>query len=88
MKRFVLILTFFTTLTGCPAPLPVLPPSPTTCAGICARGAALGCTFAKPTPKGATCETVCLNLLASDLPMWNLSCRSMAASCAAIDACQ
>jgi hypothetical protein len=63
------------------------PPIPTqaTCDAACARGAQLGCEWARPTHLGATCGAVCLN--AADKVPWNVACLSVAASCVAADAC-
>lgn len=57
-----------------------------TCATWCAHATALKCAAAKPTPAGATCETVCGNT-ATPLK-WNLTCRSSAKTCTAADACE
>jgi hypothetical protein len=87
MKRLLLPLLFLFTAgsVGCPA---TVTPSVGSCASVCARGIALACTFVRPTPTGATCEAVCLNLQASGLPAWNLACRASAPSCAAMDLCE
>jgi hypothetical protein len=87
VKRFFPILLafhFLANVAGCPATTT----STATCAAVCAKGAEIGCVFAKPTPKGATCETVCANLQASGLPAWDLACRSTKTTCAAMDACE
>lgn len=75
---------------GClrPLPPPTPPPGTATCADYCTHALALGCSFAQPTPNGASCETVCLNFNASGVVSWNLDCRAAATSCAAIDQCE
>lgn len=65
------------------AAVSILPP---TCAAWCARASAMKCDAAKPTPKGGTCEAVCVNANAGPTK-WDLKCRVAARSCAAADAC-
>lgn len=85
-------------LAGCPKPLPVpngpdasdaaVPPGPPSCATTCARGAQLGCDWARPTANGASCETVCANANRVDGPLrWDLACRTRATGCNAADLC-
>ena len=57
----------------------VVPTTPT-CATVCDRGAGLGCIWATPTPAGATCEQVCANAEAEDVP-WKLACLAEATAC-------
>lgn len=86
-------------MTGCsPTPPGPQPPpdavtvgstsgaGPASCRDVCARGAALGCKWATPTPNGKPCEAVCAQ--AQTISPWNLSCRATAADCAAGDACE
>jgi hypothetical protein len=79
---------------GCPPPAPPVTPdakdaaTPGTCGGVCANGRRLGCAFAQNTPQGASCEDVCNNLERSGVTSWDLSCRSVARSCAEVDQCQ
>jgi hypothetical protein len=88
VKRLLLALVFCSSCAGCP----VTPtPSPDaaahySCVTVCQRGLEMGCKWADPTPGGAECYTVCQNSLEFGL-RWDLQCRSMADSCAAIDAC-
>jgi hypothetical protein len=82
MRRCLPFLFLVLPAAGCPTS------STPTCAQVCARGAALGCEFAKPTPKGATCTTVCENLATSGLPAWDLACMAQAQTCEAMDACE
>jgi hypothetical protein len=86
MRRLLPFLFLF--LPSCPSTPTPPAPGAATCTEICARGATLDCAFANPTPKGASCKTVCENLQASGLPMWNLACMATAKSCAAMDDCQ
>ena len=79
---------------ACPKPTPgPTPPaavdsaSPADCASVCAHGFALGCPWAQPTPKGATCLDVC-RATAGGLIVWDMRCRATAATCAAIDDCE
>lgn len=71
---------------GDAAPAPV--PSGS-CQAACARGAKLNCSWAKPTPKGASCVDVCLNGEGSPSSMQpdcvkNADSCDSAAACAAI----
>lgn len=101
MKSFLLAGVFFAGM-GCPHPTPPpVPPTPmqidasvnnavdgpASCATACAHEAALGCPGAHPTARGATCVEVCTNTLDSPI-LWDLHCRSVAPTCAAIDACE
>ena len=100
---YFLVLTLAATpwLVGCP-PEPVTPtPTPdsgvepdsdearnATCSKWCAHAAELGCSSAKPTPKGGSCTAVCENVQSSGIVRWNLVCRVKAKSCAAADVCE
>jgi hypothetical protein len=78
-------------LAGCPAPAPpppVVPPGSATCADVCRRYQQLGCLAGRPTPKGSSCEVVCLNVQASGAIRWNLDCRAGASTCAEADRCE
>lgn len=92
MKRLLLVLTLFFTFASCsgcpitPTPPPDGAPPAATCADVCARGAALGCPWATPTPAGAPCTDVCAN--AAGFAGWNLGCRAGAATCEAVDRCE
>ena len=65
-------------LTACgTGPTPV--PTTATCATACARGNALSCIWATPTPMGAPCEQVCEN--AARFAPWNVACLTVASTC-------
>jgi len=87
-------ITIAAILGGCPKPGPspgVNPQDaadahawnggPATCLDYCRRGAALGCSWAKPTPAGAPCVDVCANNQNVDIAAWDLDCRTAATSC-------
>lgn len=93
----VFVIAYMMLLCGCPPtpspdpgpnppPQPPQPPPAASCSGACLHARELGCSWAQPTPKGATCETVCN--AAQALEPWNLACRSSAASCAAVEGCE
>lgn len=98
MRLAILALLAFS-VAACPKPYPPpVPPGPdvdastpdtrpATCADVCAHAAALGCRWSRPTPNGATCETVCLNIMSSVIS-WDLPCRIQAESCAAVEECE
>jgi hypothetical protein len=92
MKALCFLVVFF---CGCwihpipapnPEPQPDRPATPT-CADVCKRLFDLGCPAAKPTPQGATCVDVCLNVQNSGVVSWDLKCRARATSCAIFDRC-
>jgi hypothetical protein len=94
MRTFIVAALFIT--AGChpmPPPDPVPPGPPPTpvigasCAEYCAHAADLECPAAQPTPGGASCEAVCLNVQGSGVLLWDLECRAAAPSCEAIDRC-
>jgi len=62
-------------MDAAPTPVPVIP----SCATACAHGASLGCSWAQPTPKGATCVTVCTNAAAT-VP-WDVVALTSATTC-------
>jgi hypothetical protein len=79
----------FALLTACH----VIPPTPTptgaaTCEDVCVRGRQLGCSYANPTPRGATCVEVCKDVVAGGDFTLDLECRARAATCAAAEACE
>lgn len=86
-------LCFSLLLVAC-GPTPPKPPDPpptpggATCETACARLRQLNCAEARPTAEGATCEQVCQNVMDSGVITWHLDCRTLAASCKAIDACE
>lgn len=89
-------LLFCVLFVGCPkpGPGPVPPPpppvldGPATCADVCRRAIELGCAGSTPTPEGASCLEVCLNLQESGVASWNLMCRARAATCSEAEACE
>lgn len=78
-------------LVAC-AQVPIVPVEPTpptaTCSDVCARGAELGCEFARPTDGGVGCVDVCENVQRSGIIEWDLACRASAPSCDAVDLCE
>lgn len=79
----------FSVCVACgPLPGPVDPPAVPTCETACDRARVLNCAYAHPTAAGASCVEVCENVQTSGFLKWDLGCRSVAASCAAIDACE
>ena len=62
-------------------------PATASCATACERLVELGCPAAEPTPKGASCEEVCLNAERSGLALWGVNCITSAPDCAAADEC-
>lgn len=102
MRRLVLLAFLAIGCQGCPTPAPAPPPvnpppvvadasatcsGTCTCANMCAHGADLGCSWARPTPAGASCVAVCENNQSANIAPWDLNCRSHAASCNAVDFC-
>lgn len=97
-----LTLAFFALmLAACskPGPIPTPPPPPpavvdagssgtASCESFCRHGKDLGCSWAAATPQGHTCIEVCTNVLKGGVIVWNLGCRTMAPSCAAVDKCE
>lgn len=83
------VVAFVLANAGCATlPPPVVPPSGVyTCATACARGAALACTWAAPTSRGATCETVCENFELSGSMSYGVECVTRAPTCEAADSC-
>lgn len=65
------------------------PPHEASCADACAHLRALGCESGELTDDGASCEDVCENLEAANLPgaRWPVSCVLGAESCSAADRC-
>jgi hypothetical protein len=82
---------------GCCAHVPPPPPGPAaatcaehvcTCADVCEHGTRLGCDWAEPTERGATCQTVCRNATDPAGPIvWDLDCRAHSATCD-VSSCQ
>ena len=54
-------------------------PAPADCKSTCARGEALGCDWAKPSPRGATCAEVCES--ANTILPWNTECVNKSENC-------
>lgn len=80
MRALLVLLTALALVACATTPQPI-PTTDATCEGACARGTALGCTYATPTPNGATCVQVCRNAMWANQP-WNLACLASATSCA------
>ena len=59
-----------------------------TCALFCGHMRELGCVQGKPTPKGASCEEVCLNVQQSEFAKLDLRCGYDARTCEAATACE
>lgn len=86
MRHIALLAVFLACATTPPGPSP--DPQEATCAGMCARMAALDCPAAQDTPNGATCVQVCENVQATGIARWDLECRVAAPTCEAIDNCE
>lgn len=70
-----------------------VPPAPTpsgaaTCEDVCIHGRQLGCGYANPTPRGATCVEVCVDVVAGGDFTLDLECRARAATCEAAESCE
>jgi hypothetical protein len=63
------------------------PDGPASCLDVARAGLHLGCTWAQPTPAGASFVDVCANNQAANISPWNLDCMARAKSCSAVDAC-
>ena len=89
MKRLLLALCLCSSCAGCPpTPTPARDAGPHySCVTICQRGVEMGCKWSNPTPAGAECYDVCANAIEFGIG-WDLSCRSTAQTCAAVDKCQ
>lgn len=79
------VAAWFLLLPGCdrganPPPFPPYRPG-TTCAASCAHRAELGCLDATPSPKGATCETMCEDVNKSGLAKWPTDCLVVTRTC-------
>jgi hypothetical protein len=94
------VLLFATALLAAcrPAPPPPEPPvvivvpdaaSPPTCDGACQHMRELGCELGKPTPRGATCEQVCVRVQVENGGAgFDFACLTRAGSCADADSCR
>jgi hypothetical protein len=88
MKSLVLAIALFAACAHTPTPAPSADAGgPITCASVCDHGAIIGCLWAQPTPKGASCERVCLNATNVGQP-WSLDCIQRLSSCDSALACQ
>lgn len=80
---------------GCPS-TPPKPPEPKpleagvpTCLSACDNMRALGCELGKPTPRGATCEDVCIRVQTENAGAgFDMACISRATTCPVADACR
>jgi hypothetical protein len=102
LAAFAIVALSFS-LSGCPKPLPVpVPPDsgdgaapavdgPPTCARFCDDGRRAGCSWARDTKAGATCEDVCFNSTTGGPLVWDLGCRvehlETGRGCASVDLC-
>lgn len=59
-----------------------------TCEESCTQLRTLGCKEGAPTPKGATCETVCADVNASGHARWASDCLVVARSCEEARSCR
>jgi hypothetical protein len=87
LYRFLLPLAFMLHAAACAGIAPRATPAPATCMDVCNNMRTLACPAAQPTAAGASCETVCTNFQQGPAP-WDLLCRSIAPSCAAMDQCE
>lgn len=71
-----------------PKPVPIDPTGEATCSTACDRAREIGCSWASPTPEGASCETVCNDVMHTAGVHFNLSCRTGAADCFVADGCE
>jgi hypothetical protein len=88
MTRLALLALALYGCSGChPVVPPPVPPAPpvASCQTACSHGAELGCEWAMPTAKGASCEQVCAG--AETWDAWAVPCLTAAASCAEADQC-
>lgn len=82
----VLVALSFAGCVHVPPPRPI--DGTATCEDVCVRGRQLGCSYANPTPRGATCVEVCVDVVAGGDFTLDLECRARAATCAAAEACE
>lgn len=87
---FATALIVATAIAGCggsqPEPKPPIPPpSVERCPDACEHLRALSCDLAKPTPRGKTCEQLCLNMESNGVRF--ISCTITAPTCEAADLC-
>lgn len=59
---------------------------PADCRGVCARGAGMGCEWAKPLADGATCVQVCES--ANTILPWNTACVNASTTCEQAAVCR
>lgn len=75
-------------LIGCPpAPRPLPPSRSATCAEACSHARTMHCELGNDTPKGASCETVCKDVIDGGNP-YPTGCIATAQSCDEADACR
>lgn len=59
------------------------------CALACSKMRAMHCPLGQPTAKGASCESVCLNVQQQNMGAgFDATCVANASSCAAADVCR
>jgi hypothetical protein len=77
----LVVLALITSASKCnpnpPPPDAAVPVS--SCSTACARGAALQCVWAQPTPLGASCSDVCVN--AAHTVPWDVARLTSASAC-------
>lgn len=97
----VIVLTLMVAIAGCPKP-PPNPGYPDADAAAdarrchaapaiclyCARMRQIGCDEGKPSPNGASCETVTTNVQAVPYAAMDLVCRTRAGDCKTANACR
>jgi len=66
---------------------PVAPEVKSECAKACEHFEKLGCNEAKPTKKGQSCTSVCENMQAENLIVYDLKCAATVKTCSEIGFC-
>ncbi len=82
----ILPLLLALTLTGCPDPVTPHTGDPPTCAVACQHARDLGCAVGTPTPRGATCDTVCESAEAHGIDF--RGCVGWATRCSDTESCK
>lgn len=84
MTKFLIpFLLVLCSCNGCP-PNPTPNPLQADCTKSCSHLRELGCEEGKPTPKGATCETICQNMPVNQA---YLDCTSRITDCQQVNSC-
>jgi len=87
MMRYLLSIITFLAITGCP-PEPMNPDPTADCGAMCEHWRSLDCKQAEPSPAGAGCEEICINVQSSGIISWNMACRTAVKACDEIDKCE